>query len=360
MDLIFSKSASDQDLEGSVNIICHLVPRIPAPGAAAAATLLASAFAATPTVRSDRRLQALVNLYNVVWDPQSKLAVLLKALAFSRIAGHADVMLGVVRTHADSWASTLRLSPQDERNLYVACADALKGCTRKPKTAAKERYRLLCKYVSSFENASPAEAAASGTEVAAQVVSEFLRSNDLFHFDQATNPAVTALASSPQHAPLHKLLTIYLTGTVTEYKSFASSNKGVFETLEITEESASTKMRLLALMGLAHGTAEITYDEIATGLDIPSSEVESVVVQAIGKRLIEARINQLASSVSISKCAPRTFGPDQWKELQQQLRSWKDSTRDVLQLGKDEKAVLSKGIAELSLHSTATVSASDG
>lgn len=348
LDLLFSKAATEQDLEGSVNIICHLVQRIPPPGTATAASRLAAALAATTTVRSDRRLQALVNLYNIVWEPQSKLAVLLQALAFSKAAGHADVMLNVVRSHVDSWAAGLRLSPADERTLYVACADALRACTRKPKTAAKEAYRLLCKHLATFETATAAEAA-TGAPVAAQVVSDFVRSPDLFHFDMADNPAVAALASNAEHAPLHKLLNVYLTGSVADFKAFAASNAAVFEKLGVSADAAVAKMRLLALMGLAHGAAQISFADIATGLDLPVGEVESVVVQAIGKRLVEARIDQLQEVVTVTKCAPRTFGAAQWKELQGQLHSWQESVRSVLELGKDDKSVLPRGIAELSV-----------
>jgi translation initiation factor 3 subunit M len=348
LDILFSKAANDQDLEGAINIICHLVPRIPVPGAGAAATRLASALAATPTVRPDRRLQALVNLYNVVWETQSKYTVLLQTLAFSKASGLADVMLNVVRTHADTWAAGLSLTPADERNLYVACADALRGCTRKPKTAAKEAYRLLCKYLVTFEGTGAAEAA-TGAAVASQVVSDYLKSPDLFHFDLADNPAIAALASNSQFAPLHQLLTIYLTGTVADFKSFAKSNGAVFQSLGVTEDAAAAKMKLLALMGLAHGSAEIKFAEIASSLDLPAGEVESVVVQAIGKRLMEAKIDQLEEVVTVTKCAPRTFGAAQWQELLGQLKSWKQSVGEVMELGKDEKSVLSKGISELSV-----------
>lgn len=324
------------------------MPRIQPPGSIPAASSLAAALASQPTARPDRRLQALVNLYNVVLDPVSKLQVLLHALAFSKASGLADIMLGVVRANADAWAHDLQLSPADERKLYEACADALSACTRKPKTAAKEAYRLLTKYVTTFAKASAAEAATAGP-VTARVVSDFLRSPDLFHFDLADNPAVKALAANPQYASQHKLLTVYLTGSVADFKAVAAAEPGVFTALGVTADEALGKMRLLALMGLAHGAMEITFADVASGLDLAPAEVESVVVQAIGKRLIEAKIDQLKEVVVVTKCAPRTFGEAQWRELQRQLRGWKDSVAQVQQLGTDEKAVLPAGIAALSV-----------
>jgi hypothetical protein len=58
---------------------------------------------------------------------------------------------------------------------------------------------------------------------------------------------------------------------------------------------------------------------------VPAGEVEALVVQAIGKRIVEARIDQLRGVVAVAKCVPRTFGADQWRELQQQLGAWRVS-----------------------------------
>ena len=52
-------------------------------------------------------------------------------------------------------------------------------------------------------------------------------------------------------------------------------------------------------------------------------EVETWVIQAIGKKLIDAQIDQLNERVTVLKCARTTFGNGQWVELQQQLNAWK-------------------------------------
>jgi len=41
------------------------------------------------------------------------------------------------------------------------------------------------------------------------------------------------------------------------------------------------------------------------------------------QRLLEGRINQLKQTVTITKCAHRTFAAAQWQELKQQLAAWK-------------------------------------
>lgn len=130
---------------------CHLVPRIPPPAAAGAASRLAAALAASTEARPDKRLLALVTLYNAAYDPASKTSVLLEALRYARSANLADIMLPVIRAHADGWARELGLDASGERALYTACADTLAGVSRKPRTAAREAYRLLCKCLATYE-----------------------------------------------------------------------------------------------------------------------------------------------------------------------------------------------------------------
>eukprot|EP00887_Chlorella_sp_A99_P007987 scaffold12.g7987.t1 len=353
LDLVLSKSSSDQDLECVLNIVAHLVARIALPEGSAAAKRLAAALAARTDARPEKRLQTLVNLYNVVYDAESKLAVLLEALRYAKAAGLADVMLPAVRANAEGWAAGLGLGPAAERQVYAAAVDMLGAVQRKPRTAAKESYRLLLKLVASYDGAPPAELAGAKA-AAAQAVSEFIRSPDLFTFDLAESPAVAQLGADPAHAPLHQLLAILLGGTVAQFQArltllldalaggaFADAQAALFERLGLAAEAALAKMRLLALMGLAHGATELSFADIQAALGLGSvAEVEGVVVQAIGKRILEARIDQLRGTVTVARCPPRTFGPAQWAELQGQLAAWAETVRGVREAAGDGKGVL--------------------
>lgn len=59
-----------------------------------------------------------------------------------------------------------------------------------------------------------------------------------------------------------------------------------------------------------------------TALGISEGEVESWVVCAIGKKLLEARIDQLRRTVTVTRAAHRAFGIGQWQELRSQLSAW--------------------------------------
>ena len=188
------------------------------------------------------------------------------------------------------------------------------------------------------QQGAPAAEVAAAKGTAAQVVSEFLRSPDLYHFDLASNPAVAQLASDAAHAPLHRLLSIFLGGSVAEYSAHVAAHPALLSSLGLSSEAALAKMQLLALMGLAHGASEVTFGEIQAALGIPEVEVEAAVVQAIGKRVLEARINQLAGTVAVTKCAPRTFGGEQWGELAAQLEGWARTVATLRALGEEQKS----------------------
>ena len=211
--------------------------------------------------RPEKRLQTLANLYNVVYDADSKFAVLLESLGYAKKAGLADLLLPAVRAHSEDWVADLALGPAAERTLYAAAADMLGGVVRKPRTAAREAYRLLGRLVGSYEGAAGAELAAA-KPAAAQVVAEFLKSPDLFTFDLADSPAVAQLAADPQHAALHHMLTTLLSGSVKQFLSFTAAQGPLLEQLGISQEEALTKMRLLALMGLAHGASELPFADL--------------------------------------------------------------------------------------------------
>jgi translation initiation factor 3 subunit M len=223
----------------------------------------------------------------------------------------------------------------------------LGSCTRKPKTAARESYRLKIKALGTFDKGN----SDSGVDIAAQVISEFLASKDLYSFDFFQNPVVQALKSSPEHKALFEMLDAYLNGSVNQFAQFLKNGGAeVISKLGVTEEEATTKMRLLALAGLANNRSSLTFNEVSTSLDIPTCDVEDIIVKAIGKHLLEAKINQLNETVIISKCYSRKFEDEEWKNLQADMKQWRSTIKHILELGADNKAVLAKGFSELQLY----------
>jgi translation initiation factor 3 subunit M len=345
-DCVFQNTDNEQDLEGFTNIMCHIVPRIEAPASTVAAEQLASALSSDPKYKPERRLQGLINLYNTVVEPTSKFYVLLKIFQFSKASGLSDIMLNVVKGSIESWITTLGLSSADQRSLFIACADSLESCTRKPKTAARESYRLRIKALKTYSSTDIDD---KGLEVAANVVKEFIVSPDQFQFDIAEIPVVRALEGSA-HKNIYAALRLLLDGSVKDFRAFlaGADGKSLMTSTGSSEETLLSKMMLMAMVGLFNRRSSVSFKEISEVLDLTSNnDVENLIVKAIGKKLIEAKIDQLSEEVVISKCSSRKFERAEWEGLQTDLKQWRQGIADVLTLGTDSKAALFKGLEDL-------------
>ena len=73
------------------------------------------------------------------------------------------------------------------------------------------------------------------------------------------------------------------------------------------------------MLDLTSGRAWCVQDALGVG----EGDVEVWVVRAIGKKLLEARIDQMRRTVAVTKCMQRTFSTAQWRALLAQLGAWK-------------------------------------
>lgn len=65
-------------------------------------------------------------------------------------------------------------------------------------------------------------------------------------------------------------------------------------------------------------------------LQCPVSEVETWVVKALSHGLIDARMDQLAQTVTVTRSLQRDFGGSEWMGLQGRLRTWRDNVASLL------------------------------
>jgi translation initiation factor 3 subunit M len=341
VEILYSK-ASRTDLECCQNILCHLVARCPPQQAQAAAKQVAAAFTADVDKYAEQRLQALTELYNVLEDPATQHYLLLQAIAYAKKANLATLLAPVVRNRVEDWIKEWKLNHSQARDLYLACADLLRSSSKKRKTAAKDAYRLTLKCLGTYDGSSGQDLAAV-KDVAAAAVVEFIRSPDQFQFDLLESPAVAQLKGDAKHGKVYDLLTVVLNGDLKAYQSF---DKAALQALELDDEELLAKIRLTALMALGSNNSHaLRFGDIQAALGLQdNSEVEGWIVRAIGKKLIEGRINQVEGTFAVTKCAQRTFGKGQWTELREQLGAWKDSVRRVQDLVQTQRQNLGQGM----------------
>lgn len=63
---------------------------------------------------------------------------------------------------------------------------------------------------------------------------------------------------------------------------------------------------------------------------VPVAEVEPWVVRAISRGLVDARMDQTAATVTVTRTIQRDFGSSQWTGLQSKLRAWRDNVGALL------------------------------
>jgi len=88
---------------------------------------------------------------------------------------------------------------------------------------------------------------------------------------------------------------------------------------DISAEDLSNKMRLLTLCSLGTETQNPSYSQVSKALDVPEDDVELWVVEAMAAGLLEANMDQFQKQVTITRCAHRRFGPEQWQGIKAKL-----------------------------------------
>ena len=70
-----------------------------------------------------------------------------------------------------------------------------------------------------------------------------------------------------------------------------------------------------------HFRSEITFEEIQTSIQIKEEEVEEFMMDVITTKLVRAKLAQDNGLVYVSSTMHRTFGPGEWQQLHQLLKS---------------------------------------
>lgn len=108
-------------------------------------------------------------------------------------------------------------------------------------------------------------------------------------------------------------------GTLSEYRTFESSNAALMAEHGISAEDMMHEMRLLTLCSMGVQSQVLSYAAIAAALACSEAEVEQWVVQGIAAGLLEASMDQFGAVVTVTRCAHRSFGPENWAGTKSKL-----------------------------------------
>lgn len=150
--------------------------------------------------------------------------------------------------------------------------------------------------------------------------------------------AVQALKGDKDHGALFDLASLFATERLAALEAFEGKNPNFFKDSGIDRDAAFKKMRLLSLASLAAESPVVPYDDVMSTLNVGEDDVETWVIEAIGAKLIEAKMNQLTRVVKIQGCVHRSFERAHWEKIQKSVNEWKSNVSSLLVTLKDSAA----------------------
>lgn len=126
---------------------------------------------------------------------------------------------------------------------------------------------------------------------------EVLKSKDNYQLDELFSlPVVKALEKSD--ANVFQLLKIFNNGDLDNFTSFSQSDVSA---LGLDADVLRRKITLLTLVSLASQKSELSYAEVIKALKLQNEdEVEYWVITAVGEKLVEARMDPTAKTITIA------------------------------------------------------------
>lgn len=317
LDLVFAK-CSDKDAECILSVIVLMVSRLDKDDSLAeTASKLANSIGKQPDVAGEVKLNGLLGLYTSCPTKPTQYLVLLQLLKFAQQSKQlAALLVPITKGKADEWRRSWGLKASMAYELYIHLANVMKVVG--DRSCIKEYLRLQSSALALPQD--PTELA-KAKPFAVEAVKTFIRSPDIFQCDFWELPAVQQLAQDKSSAPLLQLLDVVLQGDLQGFKKVGTP--ALLESVGVSTDAAMTKMRLMALLmlGSKASGSPVAFTDIQAALDITPEQVQPWVVRAIGSKLLDGRIDQVAATVTITRCHHRTFTSKEWQGLGQQLSS---------------------------------------
>lgn len=283
----------------------------------------------TQNVDSLLQLRVLAGIYNITEEfSKDRLNIFQTMIRFASLTGNVRAIEAYLE-QVEGWVKQWNLTVSETKDLYILIADVLE----KDGKAGKAQSFIL-NALSLYDNCEDVGELSTVRDIASRAAIGALRT-PIVSFTQQDNVtsmvAVKQLEGDKKYGTLYKLLHIFALEKLDSYLAFYKTYQSYLEELGLDHDLCQTNMRLLSLCSLASEHSEIPYALIAETLQIDASQVEEWVVLAITEKLIDGRMDQPRSVVSVNRCTHRVFGQDQWNNMANQLNAYADNLNVLLQ-----------------------------
>jgi len=302
-------------------------------------TRLCDLFSKSSKQHPDLRQRLLMMLYNTFSNPlfEFRYRIFKTIIDYSAKAGLFDMVVPYLE-HLDTWMEDWEqhLTVEDKRVLFLDISSYMRALGKR-----SDAFLQLKKYHQLFQGKPKAELAEKEVQEATlTLIKDSFQLPSVIQFDDILNLDTVKAFGASKHAAkeLVKLCVVFLSGDVSELRTFHDKNKKLFEQYDICFQDSMSKIRLLTLATLVQGKSEILLSEVAQALDEEEENVEKWVVKALSENVIDGRIDQLNRKVLVKSAFQRKFEKEEWDFLDSKLDQWINNLECVIKFIGEQKA----------------------
>lgn len=274
------------------------------------------------------RLRCMALLYNSVNEQshEKRFDLLTKTVSLASSLDMVPNIVDTVLPKIDIFLKQWHVDLPEKRKMYRVTYDALKKANM-PDRAFAVNVKLLALY-----NGASADEQSTVRDATIDVIVQAVRLPKLYRFDTLLELDVVQRFESLEDdcKRLYQLICIFVRDDLAIFREFRENNENLLSKYEIDAEVAENKMRLLTFASLGIESPDLTYKMIAVALQIGEDEVEEWVIRAISSGLVDAKINQLKSTVAIYRSTQRQFTLEEWQPLSERINIWKENVGELL------------------------------
>jgi len=164
-------------------------------------------------------------------------------------------------------------------------------------------------------------------EDAEKCVLDFISKPDVFIMDHLLKlKPVTTL----QGQPIYRLLEIFVSGVLADYLDFYEVHKEWVSEIGLDHDANIHKMRILTTLSLSVQEKEISFRDLRGILGFTEDDdIEEYIIDLIKSKLLHAKMDEMNQKMIIRSSSVRTFGRDEWQQLEYKLESWFSNMQSI-------------------------------
>jgi 26S proteasome regulatory subunit N9 len=202
-----------------------------------------------------------------------------------------------------------------------------------PPQAFYEQGMAFLQYAPPFSDAAT-HASTDYHRLAIDLVLAALTGEGVYNLGQVEqNPVLQVLQGTPD-AWLLEILSACASGDVTRFGKVTQTYSKEISTqpaLLNRSNAVEEKMKLLALVWLVFSKPPhertLSFEEIATALQVPTDQVEWVLMRAMSVELLKGEVDQVDQTVHITWLLPRVLNQSQIKDLAARIGTWAETVQ---------------------------------